>query len=81
MAHRSIFQNHETALCGQSLHLQTITSGVAVVLYLLAILLAEPLGEETTAPLDWRRAAHTAAETFFCSLLMDWHQCELKRLN
>ena len=39
------------------------------------------LAQETTIPLDWREAAHTAAETFFCSLLLDWHQRVIIRLK
>ena len=39
------------------------------------------LTQETENLLDWRVAAHTAAETFFCSLLLDWHQRELSRLK
>jgi len=49
----------------------------------LAFLLSHwvALTQPTSRPLNWRVAAHTAAETFFASLLVDWHQRELTRLR
>ncbi|NET48031.1 MAG: hypothetical protein F6K09_04745 [Merismopedia sp. SIO2A8] len=49
----------------------------------LAFLLSHwvALAEEMTAQLDWRRAARSAAEIFFGSLLLDWHQREITRLK